>query len=65
MEPNIRNTLNSQFKLHGHINDMIDCAFYTGYPFIEWNGRVYKIIVDEERKIIDSIETNILYEDLK
>jgi hypothetical protein len=41
------NILSPSFKWHGHIDKFFNIVCTTGYPFFEWNGKVYKVENDQ------------------
>ena len=40
-QPTWKNTLNSQHKHHGHIDNFLPLVDLLRYPFYEWNGVVF------------------------
>lgn len=45
--PTWENTFNSQLKLYGYFGKAFVAATEAGYPFVAWNGWVYKSDVDD------------------
>lgn len=40
--------LYSRYKTHGSIGRFFEVAKITGYPYFEWNGRIYKVLDDKK-----------------
>lgn len=68
-EPTWENTFNTDFVMYGHVSKALDAAALGGYPFMAWNGRVYKLKKTYSavalRDLNDGEDTGILIKDLK
>lgn len=61
-EPTIFNTLLSRYVGCGGYHEMIRSTFSVGYPYFEWNGRVYQTAIQDEKHT--AVDTLVTYDTL-
>lgn len=47
--PSWRNTFNTDHKTWWLISKALDAASHAGYPYLEWNGRVYDVLAHVQK----------------
>ena len=69
IKPDWSNTFNTEFSLYGHVSKALEAAAIAKYPFMAWNGRIYKLKKVYSnvmlRDVTDGEDTGILVADLK